>query len=257
MGKIQASFDAFVSSGGLTVETELRNILSESSVKGVILGGSATDAIKVVNNPATLKNYLINGSNFDVNTSPGVPLSYTLRFIKDNSIASVVKYDKFTIRECTIIPPTAVTITPNDIDEIRLNHVRGDKEFSANGPSVSMTTTLDIRANQQELWAKCVVTMVEVGGDHTTGERTYEQKIWTAPSGKKINSIVSKKVQTITYTDNDINYDPFYYSPSEVIKYVKFRGDTDGDDLDLSDIESTGHVHHIDFSPVTVELLNR
>lgn len=262
MGEIQASFDGFLASGGVTVETTLSKLMQEKSIKGVIIGGPAYQGIKAITSTAGLKEYLLAGANFNEN-SPGVPLSYTLRFVNDNSIAKLVMYDKFTIRDCKIIPAIPATpfeFQPGSISEIRLIHTKGDKEFSGNGPKVTLKTTLSLSSNNKEVWAKIDLTMVENGGDNTTGSRTgrdsYDVKLWTCPSGKKITQITSSGFQQVNYTDTDIFLDKYDFDVNNVIKHVEFRGDTDGDDLDLSDIESTGHLHTLTFNKVTVGLTN-
>lgn len=98
--------------------------------------------------------------------------------------------------------------------------------------------------------------MKETQSDWTTGAIIYEIKLWSCPSGKKINKITSKASQTFEYTDTDNGYDEFNFPASDVISNVKLLGDTDGDDLDLSDIESTGHLHYLKFNKVGVELVN-
>jgi hypothetical protein len=164
-------------------------------------------------------------------------------------------YDKFTIRECRIIPSVSTTFQPNPISELRLLHKEGDKEFDGNGPVVDFDCTLSF--TEKEVWAKINVRMREIGGDHTTGEREYNLKLWACPSNKKIVSIVSKKTHPFKYTDVDITLDKYDFDLKDLIKHLEFRGDTDGDDLDLSDIESTGHLHKLEFNKIEVELINK
>lgn len=257
MADIQASFETFLSSGGVTADLRLSKLMQEQSIKGVIIGGPSYEGIQVVNNVTKLNNYLLKGANFNT-SSPGVPLSYTLRFMKDNSIATIVKYDKFKIRECTLIPPTSSieTFTPksSDLSEIKLDQVNNgaDKEFAGHGPKVTNKVSLFLRDGSRELWVRIYLKMEEVGGDYTTGERTANIKIKTAPAGMKINSIVTPTTQTYGYTDSDITYDERNFGVGNLIKYVNYRGDTDGNDIELSDIESTGHLHKLELHPITL-----
>lgn len=205
-----------------------------------------------------MKKYLLEGANFNL-SSPGVPLSYTLKFVKDNSVAKLVNYDKFTIRECTIVPPASSTTTIKaTIDEVKLNHISGDKEFSG-WAKVTLKVSLYRYNKNRELWARVYIKMKEPGGDGTTGERTLEKKIWTAPSGMQIQQfLTSPTSQIYTYTDNDVNYDEVFFPVrNNLISYAKFLGDTDGDDLTLSDIESTGHLHRLTFNPIQVRLVRQ
>ncbi|MBE7170122.1 MAG: thiol-activated cytolysin family protein [Williamsia sp.] len=256
MADIEASFNSFFGSGGLSVEATLQRILNEKSVQGVIIGGPSYEGIEAVTNIADLKGYLLAGANFNEN-SPGVPLAYTMRFTNDNSIAKLAMYDEFTIRDCQIVPPTTTFFQPATVKEVRLNHISGDKEFAGHGPNVTVKVELKPSADQKEVWATVYVKMEEVGGDHTTGLKTYEVKLWTAPTGKKVSAITTQASQTFTYTDTDIFLDTYDFSVSNVIKKLVCRGDTDGDDLDLTDIESTGHLHSLSFNPIGVQLVNQ
>jgi hypothetical protein len=253
MGEIEASFNSFFASGGVSAGSTLSKLMDEKSIKGVIIGGPAYQGIKAITDIKGLKDYLLAGANFN-EKSPGVPLSYTLRFINDNSIAKLALFDQFTIRDCIIAPAHTTSFQPTSISEIKLNHTDGDKEFSGKGPNVKMKIDLYLSTNQREVWARINLRMSEAGGDNTTGSRIYEVKLWTCPAGKKIVKIASRKSQTVEYTDNDILFDEFNFPISDIVKNVKFRGDTDGDDLDLSDIESTGHLHKLVFNKIFVEI---
>lgn len=263
MADIQASFDAFLSSGGVNADTRLSKLMQEQSIKGVIIGGPSYEGIQVINDINELKNYLLKGANFN-KSSPGVPLSYTLRFMKDNSVASVVKYDKFTIRECTVIPPNVSTLvfTPLDINEARLQLTKGDQEFAGHGPKVILQVTLASRNNDKELWAVVGLQMKETGGDWTTGNTSLERLIWTAPAGKKIIRATSAggsmTSDVLIYTDINTNYDVFPFSqPGRLINYVKFMGDTPGDDvtngsISTSHTENWSHLHSLRLNPIKV-----
>lgn len=264
MADIQASFDAFFSSGGVNVDTRLTKLMQEQSIKGVIIGGPSYEGIQAITDVSGLKKYLLKGANFNI-SSPGVPLSYTLRFMKDNSVASVVKYDKFTIRECTVIPPTVstATFTPTDIDDVRLFLTKGDQEFAGHGPIVMLKVSLIKRNSNKELWAVVSIKMAETKSDWTTGENVYEKRIWTAPAGKKIVTATSAagtmSVDTFTYTDVGPGSDVFSFSqPSRLIKYAKFLGDTYDDDvtngsISISKMEEWSHLHSLKFNPIKVK----
>jgi len=58
-------------------------------MKVYILGGSGGDAGTTINGFDQFKNYIQAGGNYS-KTSPGAPISYKLRFIRDNSIGKIV-----------------------------------------------------------------------------------------------------------------------------------------------------------------------
>lgn len=65
----------------------------------MVIGGSATGGVEVVNGIDGLESYLAIGAQFSP-TSPGVPLSYTLRNLKDNSLFKLALQAEYSIPEC-------------------------------------------------------------------------------------------------------------------------------------------------------------
>jgi hypothetical protein len=253
--EIKASFDGFFASGGISTELTMKKLISEKSIKGVIIGGPSYEGIKAVTRVESLKDYLLAGANFNV-SSPGVPLSYTLRFVNNNSVAKLATYDEFTIRDCQIIPPTSMTFQADPIRELKLNHIKGDPEFGGNGPDVTVTVRLDKRNNDKEVWATVHVTMVENGGDKTMGDRAYEVRLWICPAQKRIVQINTKNDFSFSYIDTDVLGDTFDFPLSEIVAQLQCFGDKEGDDLNLKDIESEGHLHRLFFNPIGVQLVN-
>jgi thiol-activated cytolysin len=76
---------------------------AHSTMKVYILGGSGTDAGTTINGFDEFKNYIQAGGNFS-KTSPGAPISYKLRYIRDNSIGKIVFAANYPI--VTAIPRT-------------------------------------------------------------------------------------------------------------------------------------------------------
>lgn len=100
---IEASFRSFGGSGGLRVDEVMTKLLKEKSIKAVIIGGPSTSAIQTIEDERQLKKYLIEGANYS-RENIGVPLSYNLRFLVDNSVASLIRYDEFSLRSCKVVP---------------------------------------------------------------------------------------------------------------------------------------------------------
>jgi len=84
---------AYVSAsyGGISgsASAEFDALKAKSTMKVYVLGGSGTAAGAIINGFEDFKNYIQTGGNFS-KTSPGAPISYKLRYIRDNTIGKVV-----------------------------------------------------------------------------------------------------------------------------------------------------------------------
>ncbi len=97
---VQGAFNASFGSSDGSVEASYEKILSESSIKGIVIGGSGKDAAKVVEGPQGVYNYITEGGNFSAD-SPAAPLAYTLRYIREDfPIARVVLTSEYPVRTC-------------------------------------------------------------------------------------------------------------------------------------------------------------
>lgn len=91
--------------GGSTgsATSEFASMMASSTMKVYILGGSGADASASINGFEDFKKYITAGGSFS-KTSPGAPISYKLRYIKDNSIGKIVFAASYPI--VTAIPRT-------------------------------------------------------------------------------------------------------------------------------------------------------
>ncbi len=98
---------AFKYAAGVSVdgslEAEYKNILKNSSVEVIVLGGNASVASSAV--AAQNANDLvpiIEGDNAVYSrNNPGLPISYTIRYLKDNSLAKLGYFTEYTATECS------------------------------------------------------------------------------------------------------------------------------------------------------------
>jgi thiol-activated cytolysin len=102
--EIDAAFSASFASGGGTIDAKYEKVISESSIKALVIGGSGDTASKTVNGPLQVYEYISTGGNYSKD-SPGAPLSYKLRFIKNNAVARVVLSTEYFIRTCDLAYP--------------------------------------------------------------------------------------------------------------------------------------------------------
>jgi thiol-activated cytolysin len=82
---LSASYGGISGSG----ETAFNSFKAKSTMKVYILGGSGSTAGAAINGFEDFKNYIQSGGNFS-KTSPGAPISYKLRYIRDNTIGKIV-----------------------------------------------------------------------------------------------------------------------------------------------------------------------
>ncbi|WP_339837355.1 thiol-activated cytolysin family protein [uncultured Maribacter sp.] len=97
---IHSAFSASFNSADADGNADYQTMLSESSIKATVIGGSGADAAKVVSGPSGIHEYITNGGDYTAD-SPAAPLSYTLRYIKnDFPISKVVLASEYPIRTC-------------------------------------------------------------------------------------------------------------------------------------------------------------
>ena len=103
--EIDAAFSASFGSNDGSIEAEYEKVINESSIKALVVGGSGGDAAQVVNGPADVYNYISEGGNYS-RESPGAPLSYKLRYLKQGTpVARVVLSSEYAVRECDVAYP--------------------------------------------------------------------------------------------------------------------------------------------------------
>ncbi|GAA4974583.1 thiol-activated cytolysin family protein [Algibacter aquimarinus] len=100
-----AAFSAAFNGGNAGGSGEYDTFWSSSIVKALVIGGSGGDAANVVSGPAGVFEYITSGGDYSA-ASPGLPLGYTLRYIKkDFPIAKVVLSSEYAIRSCDLAYP--------------------------------------------------------------------------------------------------------------------------------------------------------
>lgn len=103
--EIDAAFKASFASSDGSVDAEYEKVISESEVEALVIGGSGSDAAQTVNGPADVYEYISNGGDYS-KESPGAPLSYKLRYLKQGTpVARVVLSSEYPIRQCDLAYP--------------------------------------------------------------------------------------------------------------------------------------------------------
>jgi hypothetical protein len=101
--EVRAYLDASYNGISGSVSSDFDALNAKSTMKVYILGGSGSAAGATINGFDEFKNYIQSGGNFS-STSPGAPISYKLRYIRDNSIGKIVFSASYPI--VTAIPRT-------------------------------------------------------------------------------------------------------------------------------------------------------
>lgn len=97
---LEASFRAAGVQGGASIGARDERILANSTVKAYVLGGSGgVGAEFVVQDVDGIAAIIREGGDYSKD-SPGAPLSYKLRYVKNNAVAKIVLASEYNVRQC-------------------------------------------------------------------------------------------------------------------------------------------------------------
>ena len=111
--------------------------------------------------------------------------------------------------------------------------LRGDREFGGR-INIDLRIELSLNAQRNAIMMTVKFRAEEPKGDYTTTELSWTEKVYDAPLGSKIKSIVSNPVWHNNFAHN-LNEESFNLMPGEFIKYCEVIGDTMGDDISTDD----------------------
>lgn len=99
-----------------TVETKYKSILNKSSITVVTIGGNASVASNAVEAKTFADlNYIITGDNAVYSrNNPGVPISYKLHYLKDNTTAKLGYTTEYQVKTCTDVKYPAKDVSLNN-----------------------------------------------------------------------------------------------------------------------------------------------
>lgn len=93
--QFKGAVNAAIKGIDISNNTDYQEILKNTSFTAVVLGGDAGSASNIVSgNIDDLKEIIKKGACYN-NLNPGVPISYTTRFVKDNSPATISSYSEY------------------------------------------------------------------------------------------------------------------------------------------------------------------
>ncbi len=166
---LKAAFESGAQSGEINVSSEYKKVIENAKIQATIIGGSGGDAVGAVDGIAGLKQYILGGGDY-TKDSPGAPLSYKLRYLKDNSIGNIVLSTKYNVRSCDRVAfsyrVTAKRIFVNDDGEA------GPGDFYG-----YLATWSSQANNRSTLWQKAEKNNVQIETNNSFP--INESKQWT------------------------------------------------------------------------------
>jgi PKD repeat protein len=154
----------------------------------------------------------------------------------------------------TVNSPTefeTITITPSAILRKCPTHIGGDREFAGHGPDVEASAKLTVVENRH-IYVDIYLHEKETRYDWTECVGNWSELIYTAPSSRKIFSILSDMASVTSYRDTDHALDRPPVRGGNLVSKFEIMGDTGGDDV--------GNCTHDDayinvyFNPIRVKL---
>ncbi len=201
------SFSQGSSSGEGGIDVDYEKIISESKVEALVIGGSAEDAVGVIEGPTGVYSYIINGGNYSKD-SPGKPLAYTLRYIKnDFPIARVVLASEYPVRSCDLAWPQY---------ELKLVKITG-----------STLTNRELYGNLEiRMWSEAEGDFVRSNTDNPGVDNA-----WWNRENKSEERVNVKKGDENAYEFDDPEVDDEFYTydiepyrPNKSTDYFEYRG---------------------------------
>ena len=212
------SFNQGKTTGEGEVEVDYNKIISESKIDALVIGGSAEDAVAVIQGPSGVYSYIINGGNYSTE-SPGAPLAYTLRYIREDfPVARVVLSSEYLARSCDLAyPKFKITI----------------EEISRTGSA------------EKEIYGNIKARIKYKGNfvdDEASWSKTSKNHVDVSPSDPYT---VNKSV-TITLYKPDYDEDEVYLSSHLYDKNIVGYDDLGSDNMSIS-------LKKIGFTPVVIK----
>ncbi|WP_373548109.1 M12 family metallopeptidase [Haliscomenobacter sp.] len=144
---------------------------------------------------------------------------------------------------------------------------RGDAEFGG-GPQIQCNVNIQVSADAAHLDAVIYFKAEETGGDYSTVEQTFTQRIWSAPANQRISGITSSRSSTSSRrgtnaggegwggcNDGEILEMPVM---GGLVRRIQVIGDTGSGDISGdNDCGCDTQIRRIEFNPITVTLSQR
>jgi len=244
-----AAIDAGSKEGEFDLDIDAKEILENSSIKALIIGGSGASAAQTIGDDSLSKIYdfIAEGGNYSQD-SPGSPLSYKLSYVKEGfPVANVVLATEYQVRNCDVAYPeflvaikSITTTQPSDIElygEVGIRMYVGGE-------------LLDINENGYRdgpVWAKGPDEFVEVQNDKPlnfpSDDNSVQPYILKPYRPDMLNDYI--ECYGVLYDDNGI----FGFS-----RLGDHATDPDDDELRLTDLKLPEDLEPGEESEKTIEM---
>jgi|SRR5579864_972864 len=102
---VRASISSGLGGGSGHLDQSTKNILQSSEIEGLVIGGSQAAGAQLLStiiggNIDGLPQFIKDGATYDPNMSPGAPISYTARYLSDDSVADSSFTADFSLTGC-------------------------------------------------------------------------------------------------------------------------------------------------------------
>ena len=234
-----ATFSAFSSSGEIKIDAAHLETFNKTTFKALVVGGNPDEAVKTISGFDGFKEWILSSAQVTPD-SPGSPVSYTLRYLKDNSVAKVVLSGNYSIQNCYPLPEYLHVqgMEGDTLGPFFPIRTGGDGEFSGNGPKQNVEATLSIHESTGALKLHLHYYLKEWGGAYDTEAELDETILlsdslsnWPGP-GWKVESILS---DTHVYREGIIYDGPGYQQVNigldSLVNKFLLKGDTSDDDV--------------------------
>jgi len=259
---LEASFNSWKVGGEIQISAEHENTIQSSTIKGLAIGGPSDGTVGLVSGISGLTEYLSKGANYS-SDSPGAPVAFSLRFLKDNSIAKVVLATEYTRRICEYVPPNTipVEIFPNNGNYYetgeqlgKVNLIDGNNDYGGDGwPRIYM----DVKLMKSDKYIDVQMHFLfkEERADRSTGETLKSLRIYNAPSGWKVNKILTSDSFYMVQPEDNGHGPKVLNFGSGLVQAIVVNGDTGGPDLPGEFVGQDRSWLQVRLNKVVVELI--
>ena len=173
---LRAAFSSGTQSGEINVSAEQRNVIENAKIEATIIGGSGSDAVGAIDGIEGLKAYILGGGDYS-KESPGAPLSYKLRYLKDNSIGNIVLATSYNVRSCERVA-FSYEVTADHI------YVNNDGEDGP-GDFYGYLSTWSSQGGEHKFWNRGEERDVQIESKETFPIKERKQWTFTRPDRNK------------------------------------------------------------------------
>jgi thiol-activated cytolysin len=181
ISQVKAALDAARKAGPeveFKVDSESEEIIKNSNIKALVIGGAASSAAEIINSPKDVYDFIAEGGNYSKD-SPGAPLAYKLRYVKEGfPVAKVILSTEYQIRDCDVAYPEYLAVIskitgtqPSDTEvngKLRIKMWVGGKRLDINNNGIDDGKTWNVDKRNS----------VDVQNDktHTINDHSYTFK---------------------------------------------------------------------------------